>query len=207
MPTLKTGSKVCNSDIDKAEAFNKHFQSIFSKHKRSITLFDDVSPFESLPSLSIDATGVLFQLKLLNPNKAYGTDELSPQLLKLHPAMTTIFQQSYDQSSTPKDHNYAIVTPIFKIGLKSDPSNYRQISSTCICCKIMEHVMLSRISKHIAKDNILISEQHSFRNKLYPITQQINTTTNWANTLNNKNQTDIIFIFFIYFIYISYYVS
>ena len=70
--------------------------------------------------------------------------------------LTIIFQQSYDLSSTPKDCNSAIVTPIFKKGLKSDPTKNRPISLTCTCCKIMEHIMLSHISKHIAKNNILI---------------------------------------------------
>ena len=42
-----------------------------------------MSPFESIPSLSIDACGVLSQLRQLNHNKAQGPDELSPQLLKL----------------------------------------------------------------------------------------------------------------------------
>ena len=54
--------------------------------------------------------------------------------------------------------------------------------------------MLSRIAKRIAKNNIIINEQHGFRNKLSTITQLINTSTDWANTLNNKGQTDIIFL-------------
>ena len=55
--------------------------------------------------------------------------------------------------------------------------------------------MLSHIAKYIAI-NIIINEQHGFRNKLSTITQLINTTTDWANTLNNKGQTDIIFLDF-----------
>ena len=199
VPTLKTGTNDCNSDIDKAEALNKHFLNVFRKPKSRIALFDGVSPFESIPSLSIDACCVLSQLRWLNPNKAHGPDELSPQLLKLvakelAPVLTIIFRQSYDLSSTPKDWNSAIVTLIYKKGLKSDPSNYWPISHTCICCEIMEHVMLSYIAKPIAKNNILINEQHGFRNKLSIITQLINTTTDWAIVLNNKSQTDIIFL-------------
>ena len=97
VPTLKTATKVCNSDIYKAEAINDHFHSVFGIPKRKITLFDGVSPFESISSLSIDACGVLSQLRWLNPNKAHGPDDLSPQLLKLveeelAPALTIIFQ-------------------------------------------------------------------------------------------------------------------
>ena len=196
---MKTTTKVCNSDFDKAEALNDHIHSVFCIPKTKITLFYGVSPFESIPSPSIDACGVLSQLRRLNPNKAQGPDELSPQILKLvaeelAPALTIIFQQSYDLSSTPKNWNSAIVTLIYKKGLKSDPSNNRPISLTCICCKIMEHIMLSHIAKHIAKDNIIINEQHGLRNKLFTITQLINTTTDWANTLSNKGHTDIIFL-------------
>ena len=54
--------------------------------------------------------------------------------------------------------------------------------------------MLSHIAKHIANDNIIINEQHGIRNKLSTITQLINTTNDWANTINNKGQTDIIFL-------------
>ena len=74
---------MCNSDIDKAEALNKHFHNVFCIPKRKITLFDGVSPFQSISSLSIDACGVLSQLRRLNPNRAHGHEELSPQLLKL----------------------------------------------------------------------------------------------------------------------------
>ena len=56
--------------------------------------------------------------------------------------------------------------------------------------------MLSHIVKHIAKNYIIINEQHGFRNKLSTFTLLINTTTDWASTLNNKGQTDIIFLDF-----------
>ena len=61
---------MCNSEIDKAEALNNHFHNVFGIPNIKITLFDGVSPFESIPSLSIDACVVLSQLRQLNPNKA-----------------------------------------------------------------------------------------------------------------------------------------
>ena len=87
---------MCNSDIDKAEALYNNFHSVFSIPNKKINIFDGVSPFESIISLSIDACGVLSQFRQLNPNKAQGPDELSPQLLKLvteelAPALTIIF--------------------------------------------------------------------------------------------------------------------
>ena len=62
---------MCNSDIDKSEALNKHFHYVFGKPKRNIILFDGVSPFESIPSPSINECGLLSQLKSVNLNKAH----------------------------------------------------------------------------------------------------------------------------------------
>ena len=60
----------------------------------------------------------------------------------------------------------------------------------------MEDIIPSHIAKHMSKYNIMINEQHGFRNKLSTNTQLINTTTDWASTLNNKGQTDIMFLDF-----------
>ena len=68
------------------------------------------------------------------------------------------------------------------------------MSHACICCKIKEHVMLSHIVIYIVKSNILINEQHGFRNKLSPIMLLMNITIDLANTLSKKGHTDIIFL-------------
>ena len=52
----------------------------------------------------------------------------------------------------------AQVSPLFKKGDKTEPSNYRQIiyiSLTCILYKVMEHIIASNISKHLNKYNAL----------------------------------------------------
>ena len=85
------------------------------------------------------------QLKNLNQNKATGPDELPARVLKetaeqIAPIITHIFQQSYNTGKLPNDWLQALVTPIHKKSLKSDPANYRPISLTCILCKVMEHI-------------------------------------------------------------------
>ena len=64
VPTLKTGTEVCNSDVDNTEALSKHIYSIISIPKRNITLFDGASPFESIPHLPL--MHVVFYLSLDN---------------------------------------------------------------------------------------------------------------------------------------------
>ena len=52
-----------------------------------------------------------------------------------------------------------------KKGKKSDPSNYRPVSLTCIALKILEHIVHSHVMKHFELYNILTDCQHGFRSK------------------------------------------
>ena len=110
--------------------------------------------------------------------------------------LSFIFQQSYDCNTVPSDWSNALVTAIFKKGNKSDPANYRPISLTCICCKIMEHIILSHMSKHLSLNNILIDQQHGFREKFSCETQLISAVHDWAKGINLCQQTDVILLDF-----------
>ena len=60
---------------------------------------------------------------------------------------------------------HANVSPVFKKGEKYDAANYRPVSLTCICCKTLEHILVSNINKHLALDSILAVCQHGFRSR------------------------------------------
>jgi hypothetical protein len=105
------------------------------------------------------AVGVMKLLTSLNPHKATGPDSIPARLLKeigkeITPALTFIFQASINQGKIPS---------VFKKGDRGQPSNYRSISLTSICCKIMEHIIHSSVLTHLENTNILSDEQHGFR--------------------------------------------
>jgi hypothetical protein len=43
------------------------------------------------------------------------------------------------------------VSPVYKKGLKSAAENYRPISLTFVCCKILEHIIARNIMQHAEK--------------------------------------------------------
>ena len=150
IPVLRTETKLCTTDADKADSLNQHFQSVFTPPSEDPVPDKGTSPFPSIPNLIIHQEGVFKQLNQLNPSKACGPDELPPRLLKtvaeeLSPALTVLFQQSIDSGTVPSQWRQAVVTSIYKEGAKSDPANYRPISLTCLCCKILEHIVLSHM--------------------------------------------------------------
>jgi hypothetical protein len=60
--------------------------------------------------------------------------ELSDELAK---PLATVLKKSLSSGTVPNDWKTANVTPIYKKGKKSDPSNYRPVSLTSISCKLL----------------------------------------------------------------------
>jgi hypothetical protein len=101
----------------------------------------------------------------LNPHKVTGPDQVSTRLHKetakqISPALTLVFQASINQGKVPEEWKSANITPLFKKGDRSAPVNYRPVSLTSVCSKVMEHI----IHSHIIKPN--------HQKAGYPITEE-----------------------------------
>jgi hypothetical protein len=196
VPIIKTNSKICTSDFDKSEAINQQFKSAFTTESFPLPSLPP-SPYLCIQELIVNPLGVAKQLKSLKTNKATGPDEIPAKLLQLAAdelslMLTCLFQQSLDTGTIPSDWSTALVTPIYKKGLKSDPSNYRPVSLTSITCKILEHIVLSHMAKHLDYNRILSPLNHGFRAGLSCETQLITAINDWSNCLNNRSQIDLI---------------
>ena len=133
----------------------------------------------------------------LNPHKAAGPDQFKPIILqtlhaKLAPIMQAIFQTSLDSGKLPHIWKEANVSPIFKKGDKPHPANYRQISFTCVLCKVLEHIVASNLTKHLANSNILFELQHGFREKRSCDTQLVMLVDEITKDMQMGKQTDLI---------------
>ena len=107
-----------------------------------------------------------------------------------------VFQASLNQCSLPADWKIAHVVPVFKKGDKSSPDNDRPISLTCLCCKILEHIVYSNIFTHLNQANILCEEHHGFRERRCCESQLITTINDFAQCLNSKGLIHAIFLDF-----------
>ncbi|XP_072039781.1 uncharacterized protein [Amphiura filiformis] len=170
IPTLVVDGESFTSDKSKAEALNQQFSSVFTHEDLTSVPDKGPSPFSSIDDLDIELAGVIKQLAQLNTSKAGGPDSIPARLLhdyatEIGPMLHYIFRQSYATGQLPDDWRKAHVTGIYKKGTKSNPANYRPISLTCISCKIMEHIVLSHMSKHLSANDIIVDNQHGFREK------------------------------------------
>ena len=103
-----------------------------------------------------------------------------------------IFRKSLATGEVPDDWRTANVVPAFKKGQKYQAENYRPISLTSVCCKIMEHVIASQIMSHGENNNFLYTLQHGFRRGRSCETQRIEFIDDLSKNLENNQQTDVL---------------
>ena len=125
----------------------------------------------------------------------------SARLLKecseeLAPILTIIFNRTIQTGTVPDDWKRANVSAVYKKGQRYDPANYRPVSLTCLCCKMLEHIIVSSIMKHVDKHQILTDCQHGFRAKRSCETQLITLIDDLASTLDRGVQTDMVILDF-----------
>ena len=77
-----------------------------------------------------------------------------------------------------------------KKGERNDSKNYQPVSLTSAACKIMDHVIVSYIMKHLGFNNILSDTQFGFRYRHSCETQLLIPIDDLARALNNKLQID-----------------
>ena len=87
------------------------------------------------------------------------------------------------------------MSPIFKKGDKSDPANYRPISLTCVLWKVLEHIIASNLTKHLANSNILFELQQGFREKRSCETQLVMLVDKIVKNMQTGEQTLILLDF------------
>ena len=83
-----------------------------------------------------------------------------------------------------------------KKGDKHDPINYRPISLTCICCKLLEHIISSNVMSYLENNNILYDLQHGFRPSRSCETQLISFLQHVSQSNNQNIQTDVVIMDF-----------
>ena len=154
-----------------------------------------------MPPFTIGSEGICKLLKALQPNKAAGPDKISPMILRelrdqISDILQIIFTKSLDTGKLPSKWLDANISPVYKKGDRSLPSNYRPISLTCVLCKVMEHIVTSQLVKHFNNHNILYELQHGFREKRSCETQLIMLTHELLQNMQKGKQTDLILLDF-----------
>ncbi|BHF81071.1 hypothetical protein SprV_0702420000 [Sparganum proliferum] len=153
-----------SDDKDKAEHLSPFFRSVVTSEP---DFFSPICDDEETPTLeAVFFTEAIVRNELLNLKESTspGPDAISAKLLKkLAPEMSkplaAIFQTSFLTGCLPSDWKSATITPLFKGRSRASGNNYRPVSLTSICCKIMEKALMQFLEQH----HLLSDAQHGFR--------------------------------------------
>ena len=115
-------------------------------------------------------------------------EELDTEIV---PILALIFQISRESGVVPSDWKTAHVAPVYKKDPKYNPENYRPISLTCMCCKLLELIVVSNVMPHADKYNILYPFQHGFHKFRSCETQLIGFIDDMTRNLDDDQQTDV----------------
>lgn len=182
-------------------AFNTFFASMFTREDQSTLPNVPDYDYQYMKPIEITAKGIECLITKLKLSSSAGADNINSKVLKNTIFITSnilcyIFQQSLESGQIPDDWKVAKVTPLFKSGDQHLPQNYRPISLTSICCKLLEHIIASHIYNHLESNQFFFRNQHGFRKGWSCETQLLEFTTDLHSNMNNNLQIDCIFLDF-----------
>ena len=147
---------ICDSKL-----LNKYFASVFTMDNGNNPYFPlHLQSTISLNSISFTYDKVLRTLKTL-PNKCSITPDGFPSLFLKSIASLNIISTKlsvyyvYEKRTLTNCLEVGLVCPIFKKGARQLPCNYRPVSMTSICFKVMESIV-SESMVHFLRVNGLI---------------------------------------------------
>ena len=153
-----------------ASIFNDFFVSTFSTPVYNNTEnkcdYEHTHPCLSFLDIHINDIKKVFD-KI--PNKrSVDSDGLSYFILKqgsnpLFLRLLQIFSLSLEVSKVPTSWKVACVTPIFKNGSRHQVHDYRPISVTSCCSRVLERIINSKIIYFLTQHRLLLDSQHGFR--------------------------------------------
>lgn len=190
-----------DNDEEKAQTLSEFFASVFTIEPT----YEDQpipTPSSTFPNeICFSIERVRKEVERLNVAKSGGPDSIPPRILHetrdfICEPLCHIFQLSWDAGRLPTEWKEADISAIFKKGKKSDPDNYRPVSLTSVCCKIMEKIIRHEIISYLETNGILDDRQYGFLAGRSTQLQLLNAMDRWTESLDMGKDTDVIYLDF-----------
>ncbi len=195
---LRLNNTLISDSLGMATALNNQFKSVFT---RDLSTCPQIEPITNI-TFDVDCVTIreveraIDKLKL---NAAPGPDFIGPRLLKpmrdvVKLPLMIIFNKSLAAAAVPDDWRDAIVTPIYKKGGRADPANYRPVSLTSVCCKLLESILKKHLEDHLENNNLLGQDQHGFRRGRSTASNLVYFYNHITKKLDTGGPVDVIFL-------------
>lgn len=215
---IKSSSEVCAvmdangnpvvDDYGKANVLNNYFSSIgVAEGSVDQTIFnadnDTVFCGQFMESVDFDclkivnaAKRIKAKCKMSCDHEGFPTILIKKMIDVLCYPLSLIYNSFISVGKLPTSWKTAVITPIFKKGLASDPANYRPISCTSIFCKLLERIIATELTDNLQKAKLLDANQHGFIRGKSTVTNLIESIGDWTEAMDSQRTTTIIYIDF-----------
>lgn len=173
--------KLTLSPQESADTVNSYFatigqqlaEDIIKSRTRQATDAHNITNTQvsSLAILDTDREEIYSLLMSMKSDSAPGYDNIPAHFLKsahneVIPILVHLANLCFKLGVFPSVLKQAIITPIYKGGDKTNPSNYRPISVISVMAKILEKLINVRLINFFSKYNTLSTSQFGFRQNL-----------------------------------------
>nr|VZH96026.1 unnamed protein product [Spirometra erinaceieuropaei] len=155
----------------------------------------------TIENIVLREEAIMEELKSLKECKSPGLDEIPAKLLfelaqQLAKPLSFLCQKSFDAGILPTDWKTANITPLYKSGSRALATNYRPVSLTSICCKVMEKTIKKELMAYLETYNLLSNAQYGFRRGRSCGTNLLCTMQSWTRALDAKHTVHVAYIDF-----------
>jgi len=199
---LKEGGRVVSDDTEMADVLNEFFSSVFTREDTSqVPEPEPMQTHSKMSNIWITTQDVKKRIEKLKNQSSPGLDGITPRLLKetkteISPILARIFRKSMDTGIVPAEWKQAKVVPIFKKGTKTSPGNYRPVSLTSICCKLMEGVIRDQLVAHLQRNRLINPSQHGFMKSKSCTTNLLEFLETVTEAADRGEPLDIVYLDF-----------
>ena len=208
-PPLRQSNNIwAKTDEEKASVFGSHLSKIFTPHP-DVQDFTHIASIEnsllqplplSLPPKAFHPSDIIFIINRLKMRKAPGYDLITTEILKQLPKkailfLTHIYNSVLRTTYFPLLWKHSEIIMIRKPKKPSHiPSSYRPISLLPVMGKILERLILNRISPILNSKNIIPHHQFGFRSLHSTVLQCHRIVDLISTSLEQKQYCPAVFL-------------
>nr|VZI46288.1 unnamed protein product [Spirometra erinaceieuropaei] len=190
-----------SDSTNKAEHFSRFFRSVFTREADFTPSNSENMRDPTIENIVFREEAIMEELKSLKECKSPGPDEIPAKLLfelaqQLAKPLSFLCQKSFDAGILPTDWKTAHITPLYKSGSRAQATNYRPVSLTSICCKVMEKTIKKELMAYLETHNLLSNTQYGFRRGRSCVTNLLYTLQSWTRALDAKHTVHVAYIDF-----------
>ena len=202
IPPIEINNKIVTDDQEKAELFNEFFATASSVDDKNASLPNQGRVFlmgNNLNDIIVTEKEVSDQIKLLDSNKSYGPDGISPLFIKeggnkITTLLCQLFNKSLSTGKFPNEWKKANVIPIHKKDLTTSVKNYRPVSLLSVISKVFERIVFKHIYNFFKENFILNSYQSGFQSGMSTVTQLLEINHQFCKAIDEHKEIRVVFL-------------